>query len=192
MVPSHSSGLCAVAWHLFYNSKGLAPVVAAQAALTLVGNSTCAFAAYRAAAARGWTWRAADRALPFALDLPFLEVAEAEDGPAAAAEEEPKAEAMREEAASAGRASAAAFAAAGGEGAGAEGAGLGSDVVYTLKLAAGSVAAAAAVKWGSLLGGAVFVDRPANALAFGLVGAATAANAFKWYRKASAKERAAA
>ena len=182
MVPSHSSGLCAVAWHLFYNSKGLAPVVAAQAALTLVGNSTCAFAAYRAAAARGWTWRA----LPFALDLPFVEAA------ATAAEEEPKAEAMREEAASAGRASAAAKAAAGGEGAGAEGAGLGSDVVYTLKLAAGSVAAAAAVKWGSLLGGAVFVDRPANALAFGLVGAATAANAFKWYRKASAKERAAA
>ena len=173
-----------MAWHLFYNAKGLAPVVAAQAALTLVGNSTCAFAAYRAAAARGWTWRA----LPFALDLPFVEAA------ATAAEEEPKAEAMREEEAATGRASAAAFAAAGGggEGAGAEGAGLGSDVVYTLKLAAGSVAAAAAVKWGSLLGGAVFVDRPANALAFGLVGAATAANAFKWFRKASAEERAAA
>ena len=52
MIPCHSSGLCAVTWHLLYNAPALAPVVAAQAALTTAGNTTCAFAAWRVASAQ--------------------------------------------------------------------------------------------------------------------------------------------
>jgi hypothetical protein len=47
MIPSHASGLCACTYHFFYNSPLLAWMVTTQAALTVVGNTTMAFAAYR-------------------------------------------------------------------------------------------------------------------------------------------------
>lgn len=47
MVPCHASGLAACTFHLFFNDPRLASVVATQAALTVVGNATCAIAAYR-------------------------------------------------------------------------------------------------------------------------------------------------
>lgn len=47
MIPSHTSGLCACTYHLFYNAPDLNWIVALQSFLTLIGNSTMAFAAYR-------------------------------------------------------------------------------------------------------------------------------------------------
>jgi len=152
MIPCHSSGLCAVTWHLLYNAPALAPVVAAQAALTTVGNTTCAFAAWRVAAA--------EQAAPAKASEEGEEGPEGGDGSEGA-----------------------------GEGAqGAEGprARLGSDGVYVLKLTAASVVLAAAVKWGSLAGGGLLADHPSNALAFTIVGGATALNCYKWYTKAAA------
>lgn len=50
MVPCHASGIAACTFHLFYNAQpALSGVVAMQAFLTVVGNSTCALAAYRIA-----------------------------------------------------------------------------------------------------------------------------------------------
>ena len=49
MVPCHASGIAACTFHLFYNAPALSSVVAMQAFLTVVGNSTCALAAYRIA-----------------------------------------------------------------------------------------------------------------------------------------------
>jgi len=147
MIPCHSSGLCAVTWHLLYNAPALAPVVAAQAALTTAGNTTCAFAAWRVASAQ-----------------------QAAPGKASEVEEGPEGE-------GGGR---------GGQGAQGPRPRLGSDGVYVLKLTAVSVALAAAVKWGSLAGGGLLADHPSNALAFSIVGGATAANCYKWYTKATA------
>lgn len=47
MVPSQASGLCACTYHIFYNSPYLGNLVALQAALTCLGNTTMAIAAYR-------------------------------------------------------------------------------------------------------------------------------------------------
>jgi hypothetical protein len=47
MIPSHTSGICACTYHLFYNSPLLVWIVALQAALTVAGNSCLAVAAYR-------------------------------------------------------------------------------------------------------------------------------------------------
>ena len=47
MMPSLGSAMCACTWHFFYNSPDLDFLVALQAFLTVVGNSTCMLAAYR-------------------------------------------------------------------------------------------------------------------------------------------------
>ena len=49
MVPCHASGIAACTFHLFYNSPALNSVVATQAGLTVLGNTTVAIAAYRIA-----------------------------------------------------------------------------------------------------------------------------------------------
>ena len=51
MIPSHTSGLCACTYHLFYNSSELNWLVTLQALLTLLGNTTMACGAYRI-----WKW----------------------------------------------------------------------------------------------------------------------------------------
>jgi len=53
MVPCHASGIAACTFHVFYNAPVLSAVVATQAGLTVVGNATCALAAYRMAKAAG-------------------------------------------------------------------------------------------------------------------------------------------
>lgn len=47
MAPSHASGLCACTYHLFYNAPALNGLVLLQSFLTLFGNCTMAWAAYR-------------------------------------------------------------------------------------------------------------------------------------------------
>jgi hypothetical protein len=49
MVPCHASGIAACTFHVFYNAPVLSAVVATQAGLTVIGNTTCAIAAYRMA-----------------------------------------------------------------------------------------------------------------------------------------------
>ncbi|KAJ9523885.1 hypothetical protein QJQ45_020080 [Haematococcus lacustris] len=47
MLPSLGSAMCACTWHFFFNSPDLEFLVALQAFLTVVGNTTCMWAAYR-------------------------------------------------------------------------------------------------------------------------------------------------
>lgn len=47
MLPAHASGLCACVFHLFYNAPAVQVLVALQAALTVLGNTTMAAAAFR-------------------------------------------------------------------------------------------------------------------------------------------------
>jgi len=55
MLPLHASGMCACTYHFFYNPSTLQFLVSMQAGLTLLGNLTCALAAYRIAKSNGWT-----------------------------------------------------------------------------------------------------------------------------------------
>lgn len=81
MIPSHSSGVCACVYHLFYNAPSVKYVVLLQAALTLLGNCTLAFAAWRLASSNGWSFQ-----LPGGEDA-----AQAEQPPADAPAESPAA-----------------------------------------------------------------------------------------------------
>eukprot|EP01041_Mallomonas_annulata_P004292 gene4292-8532_t len=47
MLPSQASGMCACTYHFFYNSPLINWIVALQALLTVFGNSTMAYSAYR-------------------------------------------------------------------------------------------------------------------------------------------------
>ncbi|KAL6177167.1 hypothetical protein ACLB2K_048693 [Fragaria x ananassa] len=47
MVPLLGGAFCACTWHFFYNSESLEVLVALQAAMTVIGNATMCFAAYR-------------------------------------------------------------------------------------------------------------------------------------------------
>ncbi|KAL7577888.1 hypothetical protein ACA910_007527 [Epithemia clementina (nom. ined.)] len=55
MLPLHASGICACTYHFFYNAPNLQFLVTAQAGLTLLGNLTLLWAAYRIAASNGWS-----------------------------------------------------------------------------------------------------------------------------------------
>lgn len=57
MLPLHASGIAACTYHFFYNPSSLQFLVELQAFFTLLGNITCAFAAYRIAISNGWTLR---------------------------------------------------------------------------------------------------------------------------------------
>lgn len=77
MVPLHASGIAACVFHAAYNSPAVGGLVAVQAGLTVIGNTTCAFAAARVAR-RG-------RALAEAAADPTAKTATATAGAAAAA-----------------------------------------------------------------------------------------------------------
>ena len=54
MLPLHASGVCACTYHFFYNPSSLQFLVSMQAGFTLLGNLTCAIAAFRIARSNGW------------------------------------------------------------------------------------------------------------------------------------------
>ena len=54
MLPLHASGICACTYHFFYNPSMLQFLVSMQAGFTLLGNLTCAIAAFRIARSNGW------------------------------------------------------------------------------------------------------------------------------------------
>lgn len=56
MLPLHASGICACTYHFFYNASILQILVTMQAGFTLLGNLTCAIAAFRIAQSNGWTF----------------------------------------------------------------------------------------------------------------------------------------
>lgn len=68
LLPLHTSGITAITYHLLYNS--LPVLVPLQAALTLFGNSTAMYAAYRLAVSNGWTFPSSWRS--FLGEIPFL------------------------------------------------------------------------------------------------------------------------
>jgi len=167
MVPSHASGIAACTFHLFYNAPQLSAIVASQAGLTVIGNATCAAAAYRIAKQTG-----ADVRMPWAKN----------EGEATGGEEEGEA---REEAAAVSPAAAV----GGADELGVESALVGwenlgqawsadSDAALVVKLAVVSAALSAVVKWGSLA--VDFPFEPNVWLAFAVVFGPTALNATKW------------
>ena len=68
LLPLHTSGITAITYHLLYNS--LPVLVPLQAALTLFGNSTAMYVAYRLALSNGWTVPSSRRS--FLGELHFL------------------------------------------------------------------------------------------------------------------------
>ncbi|CAJ1958512.1 unnamed protein product [Cylindrotheca closterium] len=56
MLPLHASGICACTYHFFYNASVLQILVTMQAGFTLLGNLTCAIAAFRIAQSNGWSF----------------------------------------------------------------------------------------------------------------------------------------
>jgi len=67
MLPLHASGVAACTYHFFYNSPDVSFLVALQAGLTLLGNTTVAIAALLIAMSNGWTLsQALQDANPFA------------------------------------------------------------------------------------------------------------------------------
>ena len=186
MLPLHTSGICACTYHVFYNAPSLAFLVPLQAALTCIGNTTAAYAAYRLAVSNGWVL--ADLAtapwLPSQLAglLPPRAAASA-DGPS-----------------SAGGAPAAGRVASGGEG-GEGGEGLvgfedladkwrsDPDYLFAAKLVFGCTAASYAVKYGCLALQPPFDDPEFAALC--LVFVPSILNALKWKRRSDAGSSAA-
>lgn len=53
LLPLHTSGIIACTYHLFYNQ--LPVLVPLQALMTLIGNTTAAYAAYRLSVSNGWS-----------------------------------------------------------------------------------------------------------------------------------------
>jgi len=79
MLPLHASGIAACTYHFFYNAPEVSFLVAVQAGLTLLGNTTVCLAALRIALSNGWQ--------PKEL-LPSMLRGEEADGPAASEAED--------------------------------------------------------------------------------------------------------
>jgi hypothetical protein len=75
MLPLHASGVAACTYHFFYNNPDVSFLVALQAGLTLLGNTTVAIAAVAIALSNGWTLEAAIKSLN-----PFDKGGEEEEG----------------------------------------------------------------------------------------------------------------
>lgn len=178
MVPCHASGIAACTFHLFYNAPTLNAVVASQAGLTVVGNATCAIAAYRIAKQTG-----AKGLLPW--DEGFAWRMEEDEGKTIPTAEELSASPAdpRDESGDA---------ASGGALVGWENLGKAwaadSDVILVAKLLVVSAALSAAVKWGSLE--LDFPFEPNVWLAFALIGGPTALNMVKWNQISREEEEA--
>ena len=196
MVPCHASGIAACTFHLFYNPSVLNAVVATQAGLTVIGNATCAFAAYRIAKEAG-----ADVTLPWEEGfVPPWEKKKEEHGDddvvAAVAEMAVETADILEQDAARGISDLS----GGGDGGGTSSGGLigwedlssawaaDSDVVLVLKLFAVSTALSAVVKWGSLE--VDFPFEPSVWLAFSLIFGPTILNCVKWNQISKEEEEA--
>lgn len=160
LLPLHSSGITACTYHLFYNHIPI--LVALQAVLTCVGNTTAAYAAWRIAVSNGWRV-ASDSPLSFlnydnndvatAATTVSLAEAEKENDVSFLVGFEDLGDALAKD----------------------------NDYTFLLKLFVGCGFAAYAIKYGELLLDFPFVANPYTGLAFVFV--PSALNAFKWYRR---------
>jgi hypothetical protein len=194
MVPCHASGIAACTFHVFYNAPVLSAVVATQAGLTVVGNATCAFAAYRMAKAAG-----ANVAMPWEEgfegffdskrddDKSRRDVAEKSSGVARGEAFDETGEPGLFAGASAWRAKTTMSDGLFGWEDLSTAWSRDSDAVLIAKLFVVSTGVSAAVKWGSL--GLDFPFEPSVSLAFLIIFAPTALNVLKW-NQISADERA--
>lgn len=160
MLPLHASGICACTYHFFYNAPQLEVLVALQAFLTCVGNTTLCFAAYRISKA--------------------LEEEEEEEIQPGSEPEPTKATGTRTHAY--GTEAKESFQLPGFENL-AEMWLEDSDLMFLGKLLAVSFAGAAAVKYGSLWIDAPF--EPSLGLAMAMVFIPTGFNMLKWYERSS-------
>jgi hypothetical protein len=168
LLPLHSSGITACTYHLFYNQVPI--MVPLQAFLTLIGNTTAAYAAYRIAISNGWT-------PPFTglLDMaPFLPSNSVgrpvEVDPISARLLSPLIETPTKESASL----------VGFEDLG-DALAADNDYSFLLKLFFGSALASYAIKYGELLFDFPFT--PDVYLSFAVVLIPSLLNAFKWYKR---------
>jgi len=194
MVPCHASGIAACTFHVFYNAPVLSAVVATQAGLTVVGNATCAFAAYRMAKAAG-----ANVAMPWEEGFEGFFVSKRDDDKSRRDVAEKSSGVARGEAfdetgepglfagASAWRAKTTMSDGLFGWEDLSTAWSRDSDAVLIAKLFLVSTGVSAAVKWGSL--GVDFPFEPSVSLAFLMIFAPTALNVLKW-NQISADERA--
>jgi len=182
MLPLHSSGICACTYHLFYNKPSVGFLVALQAALTCVGNTTVAYAAWLLARSNGWSTEDLPRYLQGTLAwLPDLEQ-EGTGGVTRVAEEVAvKGDGARGGAVARekGEEGVRGLALAGFEDLG-EALSLDNDWLFVGKLVALSLAASYLVKYGELFRPFPFEDQgaPTKALLFILV--PTVLNVLKW------------
>ncbi|KAL7575750.1 hypothetical protein ACA910_003081 [Epithemia clementina (nom. ined.)] len=161
LLPLHSSGITACTYHLFYNQ--IPVLVPLQAFLTLVGNTTAAYAAFRIAISNGWQ-------LP---QLPFLIGLLDSDSNAAMSPKSAKNSKQQKQQQESG--SLIGFEDIGDALAG------DNDYTFLLKLFVGCAVASFAIKYGE-----TFFAFPydANAfLGFSIIAIPSALNAFKWYKR---------
>ena len=157
LLPLHSSGITACAYHLFYNQIPI--LVPLQAMLTCVGNTTAAWAAYRIARSNGWELDL--KFIPSWTDLPPISEVDNESMSDNQRMEEAKSLVGFEDLGQA----------------------LASDNDYTflIKLFVGCAVGSYAVKYGE-----TFFSFPYDAnlsLSLAVIGIPSMLNAYKWYRR---------
>ena len=177
MLPFHSSGLCACTYHVFYNAAPVGGLVAMQSLLTVVGDLTCWYAAYR-----------------------IYEYAR-EYGPSSQAPQLPAGWQQARDAATGatyyysdkGETTWDLSSIAGSEGSAVgnglfskAAAGMDTEVVYFTKLVSLCVATSALVKWGELHFDFPFA--PTYIMAFSLIGVPTCLNVLTWLIRSKAQD----
>ncbi len=152
LIPLHSSGITACTYHLFYNHIPI--LVALQAFLTTVGNSTAAFAAWRIAISNGWK---APEPLSFLnvdenTNINEIEIAKTDESPSLVGFED-LGDALAED----------------------------NDYTFLIKLFVGCGVASYVIKYGELFFDFPFEANVYAGLAFIFV--PSMLNAFKWYKR---------
>lgn len=174
MLPFHSSGLCACTYHVFYNTAPVGGLVALQSLLTVVGDMTCWYAAYRIFE------YSRDNQLSTSSQLPAGWQATADPNTGATYYFSEKGETTWDLATIPGQ---------GGVAANVEckaSAGMETEVAYFGKLTALCLATSALVKWGEL-----YVDfpfEPSYGVAAVLIGVPTVLNVLTWLQRSQADD----
>jgi len=173
MLPFHSSGLCACTYHVFYNAPPVAGLVALQSLLTVVGDMTCWYAAYRI-----FEFARDNPSSTSAGALPVGWQAAADPATGATYYFSDTGETTWDVARISAKGAAPQVAAGAG--------GLESEVAYFGKLTALCIAASALVKWGELQ--LDFPFEPTYPAAFALIGVPTALNILTWIQRSRATD----
>ena len=153
LIPLHSSGITACTYHLFYNHIPI--LVAFQAFLTCVGNTTAAYAAWRIAISNGWK---APQSLSFLnggdeIEKKGISAIDVSEESSSLVGFEDLGDVLAQD----------------------------NDYTFLIKLFVGCAAASYMIKYGELLLDFPFVANPYAG--FALVFVPSILNAFKWYKR---------